>query len=204
MSDNVQLGTPSGTGDVCAADDIAGVKYQRVKLSLGADGVAADAPVGGGTESGVLRVTVASDSTGVLSVDDNGGSLTVDGTVAVSSLTTGWTPLVNLDVDETEDAIKATSGRLGWIHAVNLTSTKQYLKFYDDTVANVVVGTTTPVLTFPLPTMGDTNGAGFTINFGPQGIAFANAITVAATTGFANNDTGAPAANAVILNVGYL
>lgn len=33
---------------------------------------------GGGTESGALRVTLASDSTGVLSVDDNGGSLTVD------------------------------------------------------------------------------------------------------------------------------
>lgn len=39
---------------------------------------------GGGTEAAALRVTVASDSTGVLSVDDNGGSLTVDGTVAVS------------------------------------------------------------------------------------------------------------------------
>jgi len=36
--------------------------------------------VGGGTETGCLRVTVASNSSGVLSVDDNGGSLTVDGT----------------------------------------------------------------------------------------------------------------------------
>ena len=36
---------------------------------------------GGGTEAGALRVTVASDSTGVVSVDDGGGSLTVDGTV---------------------------------------------------------------------------------------------------------------------------
>jgi hypothetical protein len=60
------------------------VKHQRVKLSLGADGTAADAPVGGGVESGSLRVTIASDSTGVLSVDDNGGSLTVDGTVAAT------------------------------------------------------------------------------------------------------------------------
>jgi len=37
--------------------------------------------VGGGTEATAQRVTIASDSTGVLSVDDNGGSLTVDGTV---------------------------------------------------------------------------------------------------------------------------
>lgn len=39
---------------------------------------------GGGTEAAALRVTVANDSTGVLSVDDNGGSLTVDGTVGIS------------------------------------------------------------------------------------------------------------------------
>jgi hypothetical protein len=43
-------------------------------------------PVGGGTEAAAVRVTIANDSTGVLSVDDNGGALTVDGTVAVSSL----------------------------------------------------------------------------------------------------------------------
>lgn len=36
---------------------------------------------GGGTETGALRVTIANDSTGVLSIDDNGGSITVDGSV---------------------------------------------------------------------------------------------------------------------------
>lgn len=50
--------------------------------------------VGGGTEAAAQRVTIASDSTGVLSVDDNGGnlsiddggnSITVDGTVAVTN-----------------------------------------------------------------------------------------------------------------------
>lgn len=45
---------------------------------------------GGGTETGALRVTVANNSTGVLSVDDNGGSLTVDGTVAATQSGT-WT-----------------------------------------------------------------------------------------------------------------
>lgn len=39
---------------------------------------------GGGVEASALRVTLANDSTGVLSVDDNGGSLTVDGTVAAT------------------------------------------------------------------------------------------------------------------------
>lgn len=37
MADNVNI-TP-GSGDVVAADDIAGAKHQRVKLTLGADGV---------------------------------------------------------------------------------------------------------------------------------------------------------------------
>ena len=36
---------------------------------------------GGGTEATAQRVTIANDSTGVVSVDDNGGSLTVDGTI---------------------------------------------------------------------------------------------------------------------------
>lgn len=40
---------------------------------------------GGGTEATALRVTLASDSTGLVSVDDNGGSLTVDGTVTASN-----------------------------------------------------------------------------------------------------------------------
>lgn len=42
------------------------------------------AVVGGGTEATALRVTIANDSTGVLSIDDNGGSITVDGTVATT------------------------------------------------------------------------------------------------------------------------
>lgn len=45
-------------------------------------------PIGGGVEATAVRVTIASNSTGVLSVDDNGGSLTVDGTVAISGTVT--------------------------------------------------------------------------------------------------------------------
>jgi uncharacterized membrane protein len=58
---------PAGT------NNIGGVDILSVPTSL--------STTGGGTEATALRVTVASDSTGVLSVDDNGGSLTVDGTV---------------------------------------------------------------------------------------------------------------------------
>lgn len=38
MSDNVVL-NPGEDGDIAAADDIGGVKYQRVKLTIGSDGV---------------------------------------------------------------------------------------------------------------------------------------------------------------------
>lgn len=44
---------------------------------------------GGGTEATALRVTLANDSTGLVSVDDNGGSLTVDGTVTANQGTAG-------------------------------------------------------------------------------------------------------------------
>jgi hypothetical protein len=116
----------------------------------------------------------------------------------------GATPHQNLDVDETEDDVKTSAGKVFWLHAMNLSNAKRYLKFYNATAANVTVGSTTPVLTLPIPTMGDTNGAGFTINFGDIGVQFDTAICIAATTGFAVADTGAPGANEIIVNLGYL
>lgn len=59
MSDNVVL----VTGEVIAANDVGGVKYQRVKLSFGADGAAADVsdanrmPVTGPGASGSTPIT---------------------------------------------------------------------------------------------------------------------------------------------------
>ena len=54
-------------------------------------------------------MTVATDSTGVLSVDDNASSLTVDGTVAVSSITTSVTPgSAAANLGKAEDAAHTT------------------------------------------------------------------------------------------------
>lgn len=62
--------------------------WDEVGINDSGNSITVDNPtlsvVGGGAEATALRVTLASDSTGVLSVDDNGGSITVDGTVAVS------------------------------------------------------------------------------------------------------------------------
>lgn len=61
--------------------------------------------VGGGTEATALRVTIANDSTGVLSVDDNGGSITVDGTVTVTA-----TDLDIRDLTHVSDSVKVGDG----------------------------------------------------------------------------------------------
>jgi hypothetical protein len=59
---------------------------------------------GGGTEAAALRVTLANDSTGLLSVDDNGASLTVDAPLA--------TP-VNVQIgDGTDTALVQSTGEL--------------------------------------------------------------------------------------------
>jgi hypothetical protein len=116
----------------------------------------------------------------------------------------GHTPFKSLDLDESEEEVKGSGGKLFWLHAINLAATKRYLKVYNNTAAGTTVGTTVPDLTFPIPTLADTNGAGFAIHFGDAGIQLGTGITIAATTGFADNDTGAPGANEVIVNLGYL
>lgn len=68
------------------------------------------AQTGGGTEASALRVTIANNSTGVLSVDDNGGALTVDnaGTFAVQATLQNSTNTTEVVGDAAEDA--AVSG----------------------------------------------------------------------------------------------
>ena len=113
----------------------------------------------------------------------------------------GCTPFRSLDLDETEEEVKATAGQVYGFYFHNAATTARYLKFYNATAATVVVGTTTPVLTLPLPFV-SSGGVGGWISLGP-GIAFGTAITVAVTTGLADADTGAPGANDVQINILY-
>jgi len=114
----------------------------------------------------------------------------------------GATPFYNLDVDETEDAVKASAGQLYELYCNNTTAAQLFVKIYDATVATVVVGTTTPVMTIPVPANADLDGAGVVRSW-PMGLAFATAITIAATTGAADNDAGTPSAGAVIVSGAY-
>lgn len=107
----------------------------------------------------------------------------------------------SLDLDETEEEVKASAGQVYAVWFSNLATTTRFLKFYNATAANVTVGTTTPVLTLALPGNSSDDISG--VFSSTMGIAFDTAITVAATTAVADNDSGAPAANDVIVNIFY-
>lgn len=114
----------------------------------------------------------------------------------------GLTLYKTIDLDETEEEVKATAGQIYALHVMNLTASLLYFKIYNATAANVIVGTTVPDITIPVPGDNNSDGAGFVWSV-PQGIAFGTAITIACTTGVADADAGAPAANACVATVLY-
>ena len=123
------------------------------------------------------------------------------GDVSLQPRTTGGLSIhKSLDLDESEEEVKATAGQVYAMHIMNTTNSIIYLKFYNDTAATVIVGTTVPVMTIPIPGNNDTDGAGFVWSI-PQGIAFSTAITVACTTLAADADATAPGAAAVLATI---
>jgi hypothetical protein len=172
VADNFVANAGSG-GSTFASDDIGGIQYPRVKVSHGADG------------SGTDVSTASPMPVQTIGVATNGALL-----------------YRSIDLDETEEEVKATAGTVYGVWFSNMATSSRFLKFYNATAANVTVGTTTPVLTLALPgnSTDDISGL-FSIGVG---IKFDTAITIAATTGIADNDTGAPSANDVIVNVFYV
>lgn len=65
---------------------------------------------GGGTELASLRVTLANDSTGLVSVDDNGGSLTIDGTVTANAGTGTFTVAGSVAHDAVQSGNPVSNG----------------------------------------------------------------------------------------------
>ena len=172
MADTFVTNAGSG-GNTFASDDISSVHYPRIKLVHGADG----------TNDGDIS-TANPLPVRVLPVAANGCDL-----------------FRSIDLDESEEEVKASAGTVYGILFSNLATSTRFLKFYNATAATVTVGTTTPVLTLALPGNATDDISGV-ISF-PQGIAFSTAICAAATTGVADNDTGAPGANEVLVNILY-
>lgn len=172
MADNFVANAGSG-GATFGSDEIAGVHYSRLKLIHGADGVNAG-DVSTANPLPVSVIPVAAD---------------------------GCSIFRSIDLDETEEQVKATSGTLYGVWFSNLSTNTLFLKFYNGTAASVTVGSSTPILTLAIPgnSTDDVSGV-FSI---PQGIAFSTALSVAATTGIADSDTGAPGLNECLVNIFY-
>ena len=98
-------------------------------------------------------------------------------------------------------SVKASAGTIYWIACMSTDATPVYLNLYNVASGSVTLGSTTPNLQFIVPSQGDANGSGFTINFGPHGIQFGTAITVACATTY--NGSADPGANVVITNIGF-
>jgi hypothetical protein len=220
MADNITI--TQGSGTTMATDDVGGAHHPYCKLEFGGDGTATKVsttdplPVGGSGAAALGKAEDAAHTTGdvgvgmlgVVTTDGDGTSAT-DGDYAFATLnalgalrtqdtpntTGGLTIGRSIDVDETADEIKDSAGMLYGLMLRNDTgATKLYAKLYNDTAANVVVGTTTPVMTIPI-------SAGETIVLEwDKGLVFSAGICIAATTALADADTGAPAANALIAN----
>jgi hypothetical protein len=113
----------------------------------------------------------------------------------------GWTLARLISAASTNATnVKASAGQIGFIYAVNLNAAVRYLKLYNKATAPTV-GSDTPVATLPIPA--SATGAGFVLAV-PGGMNFATGIGYATTTGVADADTGAVAANEIIVLLGYV
>lgn len=115
MADNVEV--TAGSGTTIATDQVGSDHYQRIKLTDGTADSSTVIAAGGGVEANALRVTIANDSTGAVSVDDGGGAITVDGTVTAELSATD-----NAVIDAIQTATEASQTALETI---------------DDTVATI-------------------------------------------------------------------
>ncbi len=166
--------------------------------------LAGEAVVLGAGTAGIGKLT-ANDGVDIGDVDvtsiSAGANLIGDIGLSGARTSGGTTIFRSIDLDEGAlEVVKASAGQIYWMHVINLASAVRFVKIYNATSGTY--GTGTPVLTFPIPTQGDSNGAGFTLSI-PNGIAFATGISIGAGTGVADNDTGAPGANEVIVNLGF-
>ena len=106
----------------------------------------------------------------------------------------------SLDLDESSELVSSGSITIHHVWVTNVSDNTRWIKFYDNSAPTV--GSDTPVITFGIPgnTSQDITG---NLGIGDIGCYFNNALSIAATTGVADSDTGAPATNDVVINVFY-
>ena len=161
MADDITLNAGTG-GDTLGADDIAGVKYQIVKMGLGAlDSLTLLDGNSGNKSAGTQRVVLAtdqpqltnalkvdgsavtqpvSDGGSTLSVDDGGSSLTVDGTVAVSGTVTVDASGAAVPVTDNSGSLTVDNGGTFAVQATMAAAASSPPKAEDSASANADVG----------------------------------------------------------------
>jgi hypothetical protein len=133
----------------------------------------------------------------VVRVQTVGTDGTTAGGISLQPATSGGSLIYrNIDLDETGILVVAGAHQVYGYYLFNAAASVRYIKFYNKATAPTV-GSDTPVMTYPLPA-----GAAANVAF-PNGVAFSLGIGVGATTGLADNSTGAPATSDVVVNVNY-
>lgn len=201
---NASLSTITGHVDGIETALAAGVSSTG-NVAHGATDSGNPVKVGGKYNSGGVTLTdgqrgdLQLDASGKLNVNPGALISTSDSVTAITQPATsgGLTTFQSLDIDESEEEIKASAGQLYGYYIYNAAAGVRYVKFYNATAASVTVGTTAPLFVLPIPATSAAN------LMGTHGIEFSTAISVAATTGVANSDTGAPSANDVQITCWY-
>lgn len=165
--------TAPASGTIFATDEIGGVHFPREKLIFGPDG----------TNSGDVSKTnpLPANPYAIAEGGATPGML-------ISGASTNAT------------VVKGSAGTLYTLFVSNINAAVRYLKLYDK-ATSPTVGSDTPVQVYAIP--GGTAGNGLNLPIPPQGMAFANGIGLALTTGVANSDTGAVSANEHVVSYSY-
>lgn len=203
----VTLGTPAigayqATPDTLADGELGILALdtnRNLKVNVSAGGTAGTQYTEGDTDATITGTAAMwEDASNTLRAAGTANPLPISPTPVVTG---GLSIFRSLDLDETEEDVKTSAGQVYGIWFTNTATSTRWLKFYNATAASVIVGTTVPVITLALPGNSSDDISG--VFSSAHGLAFDTAICVAATTGVADNDTGAPAANDVIVNIFY-
>ena len=128
------------------------------------------------------------------------GTNSIGGVTVTGSATGGATPYHLLSANTTNaTVVKASAGTLKGVQVFNLNAAARYLKLYN--LATTPDESSTVVKQILIP--GNTAGTGAVINLPPEGVAFGTGIAFRTTTGIAANDTGAVAANEILIELDY-
>jgi hypothetical protein len=208
QNQNGRAAAADSTPTVFSTEDLAEITAIKTSVQLLDDAVVADdaAFTPATTKVHMAGFFVDESSTDSADEGDGGAARMTPDRKVITTLQPhtngGLSVFRSLDMDETEEDVKTSPGCLYKLRITNRTTSVRYVKLYNATAANVTVGTTTPIDTIPVPA----NASDYTVlteSFGGLGLTFDTALSIAATTGFADNDTGAPGTNDVIVSAYY-